>query len=321
MTERSTNPAESVVASGRGITHAPAVGLTRRLASKLWLTVLFFLARRMPWVLRRGRAFFTWGTWTFSRLIREGTLTNARRILGEGSTPRQRYAIARATVGSFYDFVCDVGWTLGASREELNSRIAAVEGREAYDQARSLHRGAIIATAHMGSFEVGMAALLHSELRIHVVFQRDREDRFEQLRTDVRSKLGIVEAPVGEGLGKWLELRDALLRDEVVAIQADRVMPGQKGQKVLFLGGHMMVPAGPVKLAMITGAPIIPIFSIRQPDGRIVVKIEQPIYVESGRPELFEPTLLQLAEVMAKQVRLHPGQWLVLHKAWCEDLD
>ena len=318
MSERATHP---VIASGRSVTGAPAVGLARRLASKVWLTVLFFMARRMPWVLLRGRALFTWGTWTFSRPIRDGTLANARRILGEASTPQQRQATARATVGSFYDFVCDVGWALGATKEELSSRIASVEGREGYDQARRLHRGAIIATAHMGSFEVGMAALLQSEPRIHVVFQRDREDLFEQLRTGVRNKLGIVEAPVGEGLGTWIGLRDALLGDEVVAIQADRVMPGQKGQKVPFLGGHMMVPAGPVKLAMITASPIIPIFSIRQPDGRIVVKIEQPIYVEQGRPELFEPALLQLAQVMAKQVRLHPGQWLVLHKAWCEDLD
>ena len=318
MSEPSTKPA---VGSGQGVSGAPAVGLARRLMAKLWLTVLFFLARRMGWVLRRGKPFFTWGTWTFSRSVRDATLANARRILGDDSTPQQRQAIARDTVSSFFDFVCDVGWTLDASRDDLNSRIATVEGREGYKAARALHRGAIIATAHMGSFEVGMAALLHSEQRIHVVFQRDQADLFEQLRSDLRAKLGIVEAPVGEGLRTWVALRDALLADEVVAIQADRVMPGQKGQKVPFLGGHMMIPAGPIKLAMITGAPIIPVFSIRQPDGRIIVKIEQPIYVEPARPELFEPALLQLADVIAKYVRLHPGQWLVLHKAWCEDMD
>ncbi len=318
MSEPSTNP---VVASEGIVTRAPPVGLARRVMAKLWLSVLFFLARHMRWLLLRGKPLFTWGTWTFSSFIREGALANARRILGEDSTPQQRQAIARASVSSFYDFVCDVGWTLGASREELSSRIAAVEGHEGYERARALHRGAIIATAHMGSFEVGMVALLQSEPRIHVVFQRDRADLFEQLRSDVRSKLGVIEAPVDEGLRTWVQLRDALLADEVVAIQADRIMPGQKGQKVAFLGGHMMLPAGPVKLAMITGAPIIPIFSIRQPDGRILVKIEQPIYVEPARPELFEPTLLQLADVIAKYVRLYPGQWLVLHKAWCEDLD
>ena len=72
--------------------------------------------------------------------------------------------------------------------------------------------GAIIATAHMGSFELGMTAMLEVEREIHVVFQRDANPLFERLRSDFRKRVGIHEAAVDEGWAMWLGLRDALAR-------------------------------------------------------------------------------------------------------------
>ena len=74
-------------------------------------------------------------------------------------------------------------------------------------------------------------------------------------------------------------LRNALANDEAVLIQGDRVMPGQKGQAVRFFGGHILLPTGPVRLALISGAPIIPVYSVRTPEGKIRLFIEKPIVV------------------------------------------
>ena len=40
-------------------------------------------------------------------------------------------------------------------------------------------------------------------------------------------------------------------------------------EAVPFLGGHLMLPTGPMKLSQATGAPIVPIFSIRRPGGKL----------------------------------------------------
>jgi KDO2-lipid IV(A) lauroyltransferase len=202
------------------------------------------------------------------------------------------------------------------SREQLLDRIEHIEGDDRYRTVRALRKGAIIVTAHMGSFEVGMAALLEREKRVHVLFRRDALGLFEQTRSALRRRLGVNEVPVDEGLSVWLRLRDALARDEAVLIQGDRTMPGQKGRPVPFLGGHVVLPTGPVKLAMASGAPILPVFTIRLPDGRVRLFVEQPIVV---RPEdSAEAALEQLASVIERYVRAYPDQWLMIHPAWCE---
>lgn len=296
------------------VPEVPAVTLGARVRSvtaDLWLRSLFFCAERLPWLPRVGRGFFVRGTYRCSPAVREATAANAQRILGEAADVAK---FGRGVVGSFFDFVCDVGRSQGMTREELVGRIDSIEGRERYLAMRQAGRGAIIVTAHMGSFEVGMASLLEQEKRIHVVFKRDT-GRFERIRQGLRQRLGVVEQAVDEGWGVWVKLRDALKADEVVAIQGDRVMPGQKGSRVPFLGGHMLLPTGPVKLAMASGAPIVPVFSVRTAGGKIKLFIEEPIEVGQDVDE----AMGQLAAVIARYVAAYPEQWLVLHPAFEED--
>lgn len=304
--------ARKAVTAGRAI---------RRWAAGFWLNLLFFCARHVPWVLPLVKGFFLCWAWNCSRQLRANTRINARWLLPQGSTSGQRNALGKRIVGSFMDFIYDVGRTSRMTPHQLREQIASIEGKEAYQQARRSCKGAIIATAHMGSFEVGMCAMRQIEKDVHVVFQRDSFSLFEKLRSTFRKRMGIHEAAIDDGWSMWLNLRDALARDEVVAIQADRVMPGQKGIRVPLLGGHALFPDGPAKLAAITGAPIIPVFTVRQPDGRVKVYIEQAIMPAGTDPEAIGEAVRQLAAVIGKYIQAYPEQWLMLHRTWCEDQD
>jgi KDO2-lipid IV(A) lauroyltransferase len=289
----------------------------RSYAGEIWLTLLFWNARRNPWFVRRTRPFWMWGAWTFARILRETIDCNARRILGHHASRTERDALVRGIIGSFYDFIADVGRSIGQSQGDLVKRIEKVDGEAAYHAARREGRGAIILTAHMGSFEVGMAALLEHEKRVHVLFRRDSRGLFEQTRSALRRQLGVVEECVDDGLAVWVRLREALAADEVVLIQGDRVMPGQKGQAFPFFNGNLLIPTGPVKLALASGAPIIPIFSVRLPDGRVRLFIEPPIQVNNA--DDFDPALAAIQSLLEKYVRQFPEQWLMIHRAWRED--
>jgi KDO2-lipid IV(A) lauroyltransferase len=289
----------------------------RKRASDLWLNLLFWQARRNPAFLCACRPLFLWAAWKFAGQMRHNALCNSHRLLGDQSGRSDREALAKAIIGSFYDFVCDVGKSAGMTRRQLLGRIHEVHGHDCYRAARAEKKGAIILTAHMGSFEVGMAALLEYEKRLHVLFRRDELRLFEQTRSSLRKRLGVLEAPVDDGLAVWIRLRDALAADEVVLIQGDRVMPGQKGRAMPILGGNLPLPTGPVRLALVTGAPIVPVFSIRRPDGQIELFIEPPIRVPDGRA--VDSAFKQVAAVLAKYLRRYPQQWLMIRRAWCED--
>jgi KDO2-lipid IV(A) lauroyltransferase len=293
----------------------PGGSRVRRAAAAFCLWLLFLSAQRAPWFARAGKPVFVWFASRCSRVIRAATRANGRRIFGADADERTLEAFTRAVVANFFDFVIDIGRCARMTREELAARIERIDGHERYVATRASGRGAIILTAHMGSFEVGAAGLLEYEPRLHVVFKRD-PGRFEQIRQSLRQQLGgIVEQAVDDGWGVWVRLRDALRNNEVVAIQGDRVMPGQKGRRVGFLGGHLMLPTGPVKLAMASGAPIVPVFSVRTPRGGVKLFIEEAIEVGDDADE----ALGRVAAVMAKYVRAYPEQWLLLHPAFDED--
>jgi len=293
----------------------------RRISANFWIEFLFWWTEHAPRVVWHTRGFFLPLAWFFGKQLRENTLANARGVLGDSADEKACVALAKSMIRSFYIAVYELGCALRSPREELKRRVDSVEGRDAYDLARKSRRGAVIVTAHLGSFELGSAALVDRERRMHVVFRRDASSRFDRLRSRLRERLGVVEAPVDEGWSMWTRLLDALASDEVVLIQGDRVMSGQKGVAIPFLARHLPIPAGPFKLALAASAPIIPVFSFRTTVGRLRIVVEEPIMVhrDDGPFDGRHPAMLKLANLIMKHVRNHAEQWLMVEPLWSDN--
>lgn len=253
-------------------------------------------------------------------MIRGGTLANAARLLGTGSTADERERLGKAVMARFFDAVMELAASRRTTRAQTAARVEAVEGREGYERARRLGKGAVLVTAHLGSFETAVASLREHEPSVHVVFRRDRHPLFERLRSEQREKLGVIEAPLDGGLAVWFGLRDALLRDEVVLLQGDRVLPGQVGVRVAFFDGHIVAPLGPYKLARATGSPVIPCFAPTSAAGRTRIVLGEPFFVEAGEGSLsVGEAALRVTRLIESFVRRYPDQWLMFEPAWCED--
>jgi KDO2-lipid IV(A) lauroyltransferase len=220
-------------------------------------------------------------------------------------------------ISRFYDFVCEIGQSRGSTPEQLASRIESVDGHDLYQQARELKRGAVLVTAHFGNFEVGLAAICRIEPSVHVVFQRDEMTDFERLRHEMHRRLGVTESPIDEGMASWMSLRDALAADGVVLLQGDRALTGQKSSEVAFFDGHIHMPHGPVRLAMMMNAPLIPVYVVQTGRSRVRIVLDTPIHVCEDTE--IEDVLTRLAQSLQRMVASHPDQWHVLHRAWVED--
>lgn len=247
--------------------------------------------------------------------VRRATAANLARILNRAPTRRERARFARAVLGSFYDVVADLGRLRGATASDLRARVVGVEGEDAYRAARARKKGAVIVTAHVGSFEAGLAALAGAEPAVHVVFKRDEFPAFERIRSGLRRALNVREAPIDDGWPTLLQLRAALLADEVVVLQGDRAYPGQRRAPMRVLGGTLALPTGPAALARLAGSPLVPTFALRELDGRFRVQLHPPVWPDAGEGA----ALRAFADALADVLRARPEQWLVLHEAFIED--
>ncbi len=292
-------------------------GRLRRICADFWVQhAIWWADRCTPRLLRWFEPVALATAWRFSRYLRENLMANARYILGPGSTEAQRIALGRTIIARHYDFLRDFNRMRDWSIHQLQELIDDTEGVEHFRAARATRRGLIIVTAHIGSYEVGLAGIRMHEDRVHVVFKRNEHEPFERRRSDQRRRLGVMEAPVDDGVDMWLRLRGALENNEVVLIQGDRVMPGQRGIRVPFCGGELELPASPAKLAAASGAPIIPIFTVYTEAPRVRVIIEEPIVVApTDGPYDIEPTVRRIGSRIEHIVRTYPDQWLAAHSA------
>jgi KDO2-lipid IV(A) lauroyltransferase len=249
----------------------------------------------------------------------------ASLALGHGparNTLSRQLARVRGRVGPAHDLV-DLARTFAnfasCLTEELakgskNDRAPEVAVDDAY-VARMLAspQGVIFATAHTAGWECLGALLARThDRRVMVVMQRERDPAARALQDRVRlaAARGVEIVHVGEDPLACLPLMRHLRAGGVVALQIDRVPKGMTGRKVQMFGETGVVPEGVLRLAQLTGAPILPVFSSRTGHRRYAVEVCSPVHVarHADAAEL-DAAAQKLADALQSFVRLHPTQW------------
>jgi lauroyl/myristoyl acyltransferase len=109
----------------------------------------------------------------------------------------------------------------------------------------------------------------------------------------------------------------ALRNGEIVLVVCDRDVTGE-APKALFFDEETRLPDIGVRIALRTGAAIIPVFNLRRNDGRYDVYVEPPIEVTSNGNATVAEHMNQVIRVMEKHIKSCPEQWAVLEPVWPE---
>ena len=198
-------------------------------------------------------------------------------------------------------------------------------GLEFFEQLSTGSGGAIMITAHMGSYDLG--AQLFSEVcarRIHMVRAPEIDEQtqeFEKRQTE-RTGAESLRVEFNTRSGQLaLELLDVVRSGEIVAIQADRVTPGVAGHPTTLFGKQTELPAGPFALAMAARAPLYPVFVIRSGRRRYRLITSAPITIERRSRERGQDVgvaVLEWTEQLESVVREHWDQWFAFEPFYGE---
>jgi phosphatidylinositol dimannoside acyltransferase len=190
-----------------------------------------------------------------------------------------------------------------------------LRGIEHVEQARENGRGAIIVSGHIGNFSV--MARLPAALGIHaaLIAERVEPSPLYNYMTRLRSAMGIDVIPPGPGSIR--QTINLLKHNGVLLLAADRDVTNQ-GRTVTLFGRETSLPPGPVILAMKTGAPLIPAFTVRTGTGQSLVSIgpQMRLRCSGNWTSDVEANMQMLATHLEQMIRRDPGQWAVLQRVW-----
>jgi len=187
-------------------------------------------------------------------------------------------------------------------------------GREHLDNALARGRGAIMITAHISNWEIGAALLAREGYELISVAQMHPEPDVNEMFRRQRTSRGYNVIPIE---GAYRRCVQALKENKVVCFVGERNV-GEGGTVVEFFGRPCMFPQGPARIALATGAPLIPGFVIRRPNNSFVGIMEPPIEVPAtgSRKEKALAMTQAYARIVERYIRQFPSQWGVFFRVW-----
>jgi len=178
-------------------------------------------------------------------------------------------------------------------------------------------KGLILWTAHLGNPEFASRILEVHGRPVNVARVVEDQPAEKMLRDKmVSERLRVVD--LRAGASATIELLQALRRNEIVAIQGDRVYNPRHSIDVSFFSKPAAFPLGPFLLSQVSGAPVMPGIVIRQGWLRYRMLGGDPILPgDSGDLEADQrAALTQAVRFLEAQLSVHYDQWINFFDFW-----
>jgi KDO2-lipid IV(A) lauroyltransferase len=295
--------------------------LLRGAESVAYCLVVAPLAARLPASLAYRIACLR-GDWCFRYRAgkRSEIVRNLRQVLGDEFGPEEAERLARESFRRTSCEVIDVMRLRG--RAKSLGKLVQIRGREHLDAALAAGKGAILCTAHFGSFSSAFS-LLHTngypltaigrtwwkyeagkssaEQRLWDFVYARRLQRHRQ-RPNIEPWPGRIQVVVQAAV--------ALHANEVVTVASDAPpldADQARAVEMPFLGRQVRLLPGVVGLSRLTGAPVLMMFVYRSADYRHqVLEISPPVSLEGQTVTAFG----RCVAAMDAAVKRSPAEWV-----------
>lgn len=241
---------------------------------------------------------------------------NLARVIG--TTPdRVPDGLIRASLASYARYWREAFRLPSMDLKALAAELAhGVEGNEHVVAALEAGRGVIMPLPHSGNWDMAGVWLAQTHGKFTTVNERLKPESLYNRFIAYRESLGFEMLPLSGGERPPFEVLVERLRDNrVVCLMADRDLT-RAGVQVDFFGEPTRMPAGSAKLAIETGAALLPTHCWYEPDGWRV-DIHPPLDTSSDDVGVITQAL---ADWFARGIAAHPADWHMMQPQWLADL-
>ncbi len=192
------------------------------------------------------------------------------------------------------------------------------DGEQHIHDAVAEGKGVLLLTAHVGNWEAAGQLLARVKCPINVT-GFDKEAPAIRAALDRSSRQNFKLIPLTGAPTDAIQLVAAMRRGELVCMMGDRTY-GSSAATVPFLGSNAPFPIGGYVMAAIAGAPIVTVFSLREPGGHYhffgfpPLRPHRPPHHE--RDTHLRACAIQFAERLETIVKRDPFQWYNFFPFW-----
>jgi KDO2-lipid IV(A) lauroyltransferase len=240
-------------------------------------------------------------------------LRNLRNAFPEKSR-RELERISRESFVSVAIAFLELLWFPRLSKEQMLKKVT-VENPDVFAEAVARGKGVICMTAHFGNWELaGQTAAAAVDVPSYIIVKTQSNKLVDKKINAWRTKFGASVVPMGIAIR---EIVRALQKGGAVLLAADQTAP-KESIAIEFFGRSVPTFQGPAIFSLRTGAALVLIMLVRQPDGnyRLLSEIIPSEDLKGCSDEnVFELTRRQV-KMTEEIIRKYPGQWMWMHKRW-----
>lgn len=249
--------------------------------------------------------------YAFSPEDREGFAANLSVALGRAKTDPVIRKTVRQIFINYSRYLVDFFLIPQLPPHRIKQFFADIRGEAILKKALARGKGVIFLSAHIGNWEIGGSILKLLNYPLAVVSLTHNAGTTNSLVNHLRRDKGIEVIEMDpQSPFSGIEILRRLRNNEIVAMIGDKDFFGT-GRRISYFGKQVLFPIGPVIMAMKSGAALIPVFVIKQPDGRYTGVLEKEISLtETGKQyEDVDANLAKTAQLFERYIRRHPDQW------------
>jgi KDO2-lipid IV(A) lauroyltransferase len=243
---------------------------------------------------------------------RRVALDNLEQALPELAAGERRHLVARC-FRHFGGVFADV---LSSRRFDLPElcRRGEVRGLAHLRQAESAGRGVIVLSAHFGNWEVVPYYLTVAGGPLAVVGRAADNPHFDRALRRLRERFGNRAL---DKRGAVREMFRVVRAGGRLGLLIDQRVRAEEAIEIDFFGRPALTSPIVARVALKTGASIVPVFGDHLPEGRYRVEIRPPIAPPGGDDEAATRELTRRCLAVCEEVvRAAPARWLWMHRRW-----
>jgi predicted LPLAT superfamily acyltransferase len=179
-------------------------------------------------------------------------------------------------------------------------------------------KGGILLSAHVGNWEAAGHLLRRLNTRINIVMFDGEHQHIKQYLDHVTGRKNFNIIVIKNDLSHVYAISEALNRNELICLHADRFMEGNKTIRKVFFEADAEFPAGPFLLAAGFNVPVSIVFAFKESalHYHFFGSALQQRNETEVKTQFTDRLVSKFVDELEQKVKLYPEQWFNYYNFW-----